>query len=299
MGSTLRLDLAFGENGMKRIVFPIVALGLLSSSSRTTADCGARARRHAGHAARRRRQGAGATDLQQVPALGLIVNGFGYTRGDWDKVVGSMVALPQPDRDVVLVYLADAFSREEPAEVDHRSWQSAGVVQGMGRAVAGIAAARSAGDRRRRHLVDRAVGERARARGPEDRRPEEFPLKTLAPARTGLPLTRTATSGTGNSKGLVGKLNPKTGEVTEYPMPDPAARDPHTPLFDKNGLLWFTLQQANMVGTLEPRTGAIKLITMPTPRSLPYGMVFSTKASRSSCCSAPTRWRASIRRRWP
>jgi virginiamycin B lyase len=60
-------------------------------------------------------------------------------------------------------------------------------------------------------------------------------------------------------------------------MPDPAARDPHTPLFDKNGLLWFTLQQANMVGTLEPKTGAIKLITMPTPRSLPYGMVFSSK----------------------
>ena len=50
-----------------------------------------------------------------------------------------------------------------------------------------------------------------------------------------------------------------------------------TELFDKNGLLWFTLQQANMVGTLEPKTGAIKLITMPTPRSLPYGMVFSSK----------------------
>ena len=34
---------------------------------------------------------------------------------------------------------------------------------------------------------------------------------------------------TSNFKGHIGKLNPKTGQVTEYPMPDPAARDPHTP----------------------------------------------------------------------
>ncbi len=27
------------------------------------------------------------------------------------------------------------------------------------------------------------------------------------------------------------------GTIMEYPMPDPAARDPHTPLFDKKGTL--------------------------------------------------------------
>ena len=32
----------------------------------------------------------------------------------------------------------------------------------------------------------------------------------------------------GNGNGTVGKLNPATGEITVYTMPDPAARDPHT-----------------------------------------------------------------------
>ena len=52
-------------------------------------------------------------------------------------------------------------------------------------------------------------------------------------------------------------------------MPDPAARDPHTPIFDKNGTLWFTLQGSNMMGRLIPKTGEIKLVTPPTPRSQP------------------------------
>ncbi len=55
-------------------------------------------------------------------------------------------------------------------------------------------------------------------------------------------------------------------------MPDPAARDPHTAVFDRDGILWFTLQQSNMVGRLDPDTGAIRLVTMKTPRSRPYGI---------------------------
>ena len=106
---------------------------------------------------------------------------------------------------------------------------------------------------------------------------------------------------TGNSAALIGKLDPKTGEVTEYKMPDPAARDPHTPLFDKKGSLWFTLQGANMVGRLDPETGEIKLVTTPTPRSQPYGMVISShgvpfivrvRREQDREASIPTRWRS-------
>ena len=82
---------------------------------------------------------------------------------------------------------------------------------------------------------------------------------------------------TANAGAYVGRLNPKTGEVTQYKMPDPAARDPHTPLFDQKGMLWFTLQNSNMIGRLNPQTGEVKLVTAPTPRSLPYGMVVSSK----------------------
>jgi virginiamycin B lyase len=82
---------------------------------------------------------------------------------------------------------------------------------------------------------------------------------------------------TGNFKSHIGKLDVKTGQFTEYRMPDPKARDPHTPMFDKTGMLWFTVQGANMIGRLNPKTSEIKLVEAPTPRSLPYGTVFDTK----------------------
>ena len=82
---------------------------------------------------------------------------------------------------------------------------------------------------------------------------------------------------TANSAGYVGRLDPRTGVVTDYPMPDPAARDPHTPIFDAKGILWFTVQGANMIGRLIPRSGEVKLVSVPTPHALPYGMVVTSK----------------------
>jgi virginiamycin B lyase len=41
----------------------------------------------------------------------------------------------------------------------------------------------------------------------------------------------------------------------EYKIPDPKGEDPHTAVFDGQGLLRFTLQVANMVGRLNPHTG--------------------------------------------
>jgi virginiamycin B lyase len=76
---------------------------------------------------------------------------------------------------------------------------------------------------------------------------------------------------------LIGKLDPVSGVVTEYPMPDSKARDPHTLNFDQSGILWFTVQQANMVGRLDPATGEIKLVTSPTPKSRPYGIKINSK----------------------
>ena len=55
----------------------------------------------------------------------------------------------------------------------------------------------------------------------------------------------------GNGNGTIGKLNPATGEITVYKMPDPNARDPHTPIWLKDGTtLFFTLQQSNMIGRM-------------------------------------------------
>jgi virginiamycin B lyase len=226
--------------------------------------------------------GAGKEQVQatcsKCHSLGLIVNGFGYSRGDWEKVVGSMVAIPQPDREAVLTYLSTHFPEKgRPKSV---------IVPGKTQISFKEWVVPSLGSRPHDPLAtpDGAIwwtGQWANVLGRVDPKSgdlKEFPLKTPGSGPHGLTVDNDGMIWyTGNAKALIGKLNPKTGEVTEYPMPDPAARDPHTPLFDKNGLLWFTLQQANMVGTLDPKTGAIRLIAMPTPRSLPYGMVFSSK----------------------
>ena len=57
---------------------------------------------------------------------------------------------------------------------------------------------------------------------------------------------------TGNAAGLIGKVDPKTGKVTEYKMPNPKARDPHTIAFLPDGRLFFTVQAGNFIGTLDP-----------------------------------------------
>ena len=82
---------------------------------------------------------------------------------------------------------------------------------------------------------------------------------------------------TGNFGHLVGKLDPKTGKVTEYPMPDPKARDPHTIAIDQSGVVWFTLQQASMIGRIDPKVGAVKLVNTPTPHARPYGLKITSK----------------------
>ena len=80
---------------------------------------------------------------------------------------------------------------------------------------------------------------------------------------------------TGNTESLIGKLDPKTGAVTEYPTPERG--DPHTLIFDNSGILWFTMQNANRIGRLDPKTSEIKLLTPPTAGSRPYGMALNSK----------------------
>ena len=77
----------------------------------------------------------------------------------------------------------------------------------------------------------------------------------------------------GNRNGMIGRLDPSTGAITRFPMPDSTARDPHTLIFDRHGDIWFTLQQSNFVGRLTTATGKIELVKMVTPRSRPYGIV--------------------------
>ena len=60
-------------------------------------------------------------------------------------------------------------------------------------------------------------------------------------------------------------------------MPNPAARDPHTPLFDQKGTLWFTVQNGNFVGSLDPATGKVTLKQTDTPKAMPHGLAINSK----------------------
>lgn len=60
---------------------------------------------------------------------------------------------------------------------------------------------------------------------------------------------------TGMWASLVGRLDPKTGAMKEYPLP-PTAR-PHSIVADKDGNIWYTGNSNATVGKLDPKTGKI------------------------------------------
>jgi len=84
----------------------------------------------------------------------------------------------------------------------------------------------------------------------------------------------------GNRTGLIGRYDPVSGKTLEIMMPEEAARDPHTLVFDadeKN--IWFTLQQSNMIGRLNIDSQKIDLIAASTQGSRPYGIKMAPDGS--------------------
>ena len=84
----------------------------------------------------------------------------------------------------------------------------------------------------------------------------------------------------GNLNRLIGRYDPTTGEIEEIMMPDPAARDPHTLIFDENEEnIWFTVQGGNMMGRLNIDSRQVDLIRSRTERSRPYGIKLAPDGS--------------------
>ena len=120
---------------------------------------------------------------------------------------------------------------------------------------------------------------------------------------------------TGMWASLAGRLDPATGEMEEFLLPETArphtivpdeagniwytgnsnatvgrldprtgeiteykteARDPHSGVFHPNGMLYFTAQQAGMLGRLNPETGEVTEISSE-PR--PYGIKVDSKGT--------------------
>jgi virginiamycin B lyase len=72
---------------------------------------------------------------------------------------------------------------------------------------------------------------------------------------------------------LIGRINPATGEMTEYPLP--AGAMPHTVTLDQAGAVWYTGNKNGTVGKLDPDTGEITVYEMPDPAAKdPHSAIF-------------------------
>lgn len=85
---------------------------------------------------------------------------------------------------------------------------------------------------------------------------------------------------TGNGDGTIGRLDPSSGAIREYPTPS-GGGGPHTmALSDDGATLWFTLQSGNRVGRLDTASG--KIVEYPSSGG-PYGIALD-KAGKVWFC---------------
>jgi virginiamycin B lyase len=70
---------------------------------------------------------------------------------------------------------------------------------------------------------------------------------------------------TGQLANRLGRLDPQTGQMKEYPV-DPQS-GPHGLVEDKDGNVWFTGNFRGFIGKLDPRSGQVKEYPLPDPRA--------------------------------
>jgi len=65
----------------------------------------------------------------------------------------------------------------------------------------------------------------------------------------------------GQTGNIMGRLDPVTGEMTEYPLPENAK--PHSVTLDEDGNAWYTGNKNGSIGRLDPETREITVYNMP------------------------------------
>jgi len=71
---------------------------------------------------------------------------------------------------------------------------------------------------------------------------------------------------TGQRANVIGRLDPRTGAIKEYPLPTPNS-GPHGLVADKQGSIWYTGNSAALIGKLDPQTGKVTEYKMPDPKA--------------------------------
>ena len=141
----------------------------------------------------------------------------------------------------------------------------------VGRAGAGIGAARFGGRSQGQYLVH-AAGDGTLARfNPDTHEWKLFKVPTEDSGPHGLVSDALGDIWfTENYAGKIGRLDPASGAIAEFTPP--TAKDPHTPVFGADGALWFTAQNSNLIGRLDIETKKITEYGVPTQNAHPYGM---------------------------
>jgi virginiamycin B lyase len=78
---------------------------------------------------------------------------------------------------------------------------------------------------------------------------------------------------TGQLANVLGRLDPKTGQVREYPVNSQTG--PHGLKEDRDGNIWFTGNFSSVIGKLDPASGKVTEYRMPDPAAKdPHSLVF-------------------------
>ena len=82
---------------------------------------------------------------------------------------------------------------------------------------------------------------------------------------------------TGQMVNVLGRLDPKTGQIKEFPLKTPAS-GPHGLTEDKAGNIWYTGNAKGLIGKLDPKTGEVAEYPMPDAAAKdPHSLAFDQK----------------------
>jgi virginiamycin B lyase len=103
--------------------------------------------------------------------------------------------------------------------------------------------------------------------GPVQVNIKEWPVPTLG-SRPHDPLATAdgAIWYSGQTANVLGRLDPKTGQIKEYHLKSPHT-GPHGLVADKDGNIWFTGNNLALIGKLDPKSGAVTEYPMPDPQA--------------------------------
>jgi virginiamycin B lyase len=71
----------------------------------------------------------------------------------------------------------------------------------------------------------------------------------------------------------IARLDPQTGDTSEYSLPAEGGYGGHTPVFDSTGDIWFSMLPDDHIGRWDRETDRIKRWQIPTKGGRPYGIL--------------------------